>query len=532
MDRPASRDGHQPECIDSPNALAITSLGKRKADLNDPRSWQRTEPGQVGASILGYISRVHGSARPIEEGIELSMEKACVDFNNKGLELFGNYMYTFINSVFGNEEIMKQIRKMYPHPGGTTIEKIQVPDDGEGGVHWFLQDPQGGIRCSVDGCTIPGESCPRRDRGDGEPLQHYGEGGRDVNDTLCQSYTILGYLSSNSTQPSTKRRRPRLPLEKWAADNTDILPSTIAVSGGADRYELQQNMVLAYLMLLWPQYGSPQSGVAPPPPPQQGLTTTLRDVLRDQKGIFADPHNLTMQVAEEDTDGYKKGEVIDPQGPYPKGAYVVVQGIDGSADGIVVGYRSTMNGYKYRIQPYLDNGELSKDRRHIEFFPADQVQLSLGHLSLDEFITYILVTLSAWVQWGWLYYKGDGTVSGREFNLRHLRREHILLADDLDTVSVGPENIAELEDLHSQISSVIGPTHPAAMRALSSMAKIRSKLSTSRGTKRSRSAKSTRSVRPRTTRSRASVRRGGKVSSRKKRSRAKRRSGRHRIKSS
>ena len=510
MDRPASRDGHQPECIDSPNALAITSLGKRKADLNNPKSWQQYEPSLVRASILGYISRVHRSDRPIEEGIELSMEKACVDFNNKGLELFGNYMYTFINSVFGNQIVMQHIQDMYPHPGGTTIERTDVPLDGEGGVHWFLQDPQGRIRCSVDGCTIPGESCPRRDRGDGEPLQHYGEGGRDVNDTLCQSYSILGYLEPK--------------LQDWAKDNRATLPSTIEVSGSADRYELQQNMVLAYLMLL-----SPQSTLAPPPQPRD-LPTTLRQVLRDQQGVIADPNNLTMQVAEEDTDGYKKGEVLDPQRPYPEGAYVVVQGIDGGADGKVVDYYATTQ--EYRIQPYLDNGELSQDPRHIESFPADQVQLSLGHLSLDEFITYILVTLSAWVQWGWLYYKGDGTVSVGDMAVRHLRPDALQIADNTSPSRWLKRKKIPHSHFYGAVSNILGPTHPAVTRVLSNMAEITSKLSTSRGTKRSRSSRSTRSVRPRTSRSGSSVRRGGKVSTRKKRSRAKRRSGRHRIKSS
>ena len=173
----------------------------------------------------------------------------------------------------------------------------------------------------------------------------------------------------------------------------------------------------------------------------------------------------------------------------------------------------------------MDNGELSED---IESFPADQVELSLGHLSLDEFITYILVTLSAWVQWGWLYYKGDGTVSVGDMATRHLRPGALRIADKTSPSRWLHDRLPN-SHVYGAVSKILGTTHPASMRVLANTAKIGSKLSTSRGTKRRRGPATTRRTTRRTLRSRTS--RGGKVSTRKKRTRAKKRPRRRRIKS-
>ena len=333
--------------------------------------------------------------------VDIATEADFGIFNDGGLELFGKYMFTFINQVFGDSEVMHRIQELYPS-ALYTVDYVAVPTDGEDGVHWLLRSKKypDGIRCSVDGCrNIPGGACPRLDLGDRKPLQDYGPRGRDKNDTLCQSYTVLGYM-----EQALKGWRPSLKSLIFAAggDRPARLPPRIQVTGDPKRYELQQSMVLAYLMLLSPPEGFGPESTRPTP----GVGS-LQSFLKARRGIYSDRWNLTQQKG-------RDGKRIAPDGVYPVGAYVTYTRTseEGTRVGIVqkaIKRGGEVVSYQVREVEVAVDGRpqryLSKRRESID---ASSVSLSVGHLTGDEFIAFILITLRAWQGWGWRYYVERG----------------------------------------------------------------------------------------------------------------------------
>ncbi len=211
----------------------MAALAGLDPSLLDPPFKKR--PDLIWADALKGIEMLLPPAQSPPEPVDTTIAKITANagyadrgiFNDRGLQLFGKYMFTFINPVFGDVDVAKHIQELYPDPSYNIVHK-SVSTDGEGGVHWYLASKHhpGTYRCSVAGCTIPGDMCTVRERPDGDPLQWYGDGGRDANDTLCQSYTVLAYMER--------------PLKKWkpVISRTPVrLPPRIQVTGNPDRYE-------------------------------------------------------------------------------------------------------------------------------------------------------------------------------------------------------------------------------------------------------------------------------------------------------
>ena len=399
--------------MDSP--LIIAGLKGVGPDLNDPPF--KTPPNELWRQALLAIEKLvpAGSSssspattdRVMAEITAIALKADLGIFNDGGLELFGKWAYTFINPVFGDQEVMDRIQELYPSDLYVP-DQTPVSEDGEGAVHWLLRSKKfpGTFRCSVEGCTIPELECPRRGRGDGEPLQHYGSRGRDLNDTLCQTYTVLGYM-----EEALKGWKPVVRGRSGSAASTAVpvrLPPRIKVTGNPDRYELQQSMVLAYLMLLSPPENFGEGSTRPVP----GVGS-LRLFLEERRGIYSDQYNLTQQKG-------RDGKPIPADGPYPPSAYVTYTRAseEGTRAGIVqkiIKRGGQVASYQVReVEVAVDGRPQRYPSKRRESIPASSVKLSVGHLTGDEFIAFILITLSAWQQWGWRYYKGQGTATNAQ----------------------------------------------------------------------------------------------------------------------
>ena len=129
------------------------------------------------------------------------------------LEQFSRDHYTFINQIFGDIKIREYIHKIWKRNARRyTFQVIDVPSEGrfDGGIHHRLKvkdkkNPRKklGIWCSADGCEIPGEECEIG----------YQNPDRDLNDTLCQSYTLLKYLGYTLPSGTTAAARKKLQME-------------------------------------------------------------------------------------------------------------------------------------------------------------------------------------------------------------------------------------------------------------------------------------------------------------------------------
>lgn len=92
------------------------------------------------------------------------------EIDDDDLKQFGLMHYTFINQIFGDRTVREIIEEVYP----STKFKFKVDANRDHGYHHVLLDKTGKKICSIN---------------DG-----YQDIDVNVNDTLCQSYSIMNYL--------------------------------------------------------------------------------------------------------------------------------------------------------------------------------------------------------------------------------------------------------------------------------------------------------------------------------------------------
>ena len=131
----------------------------------------------------------------------IESSSACTD---EELRLFGKAHYTFINQIFGDLTVRSDIEALYPNACMTF--GVQQAGDGLGAqsMHHVLllrdeANAKIGTWCSVDGYD---------GRGRRSDFKHQ-DTTRDVNDTLCQSYTLLKYLYPRRRMPRNRIRLQR-----------------------------------------------------------------------------------------------------------------------------------------------------------------------------------------------------------------------------------------------------------------------------------------------------------------------------------
>ena len=101
------------------------------------------------------------------------MEGGC---SNSKLKTFSRVNYSYINQIFGDYGVRKLIQKLYKKPGVLLV----VPGEGayaESDHHVF--SPSRKSKKSEHICSVE---------------QEYQNGNVDINDTLCQSYSLMTYL--------------------------------------------------------------------------------------------------------------------------------------------------------------------------------------------------------------------------------------------------------------------------------------------------------------------------------------------------
>ncbi len=131
----------------------------------------------------------------------------------------------------------------------------------------------------------------------------------------------------------------------------------------------------------------------------------MQSFLEGRRFIYADAYNLTGQTLDADR---------GLEGPYPDGTYVSVVNEKGERyGGVVRGRRNEDGGLFYGVQG-VRQGRTGGHQFYggVEELPASHVQLSAGSLTGKGFTAFILITLRAWRQWGWRYYKGEGRAEG------------------------------------------------------------------------------------------------------------------------
>lgn len=122
----------------------------------------------------------------------------CTD---DSLMRFGRRHYTFINQIFGDLTVREDIQALYPN--AFMVLDVEPAGDGlePGSMHHIInildeRKAKIGTWCSIHGCNVPRYS-------DKPKLQDLE---KDENDTLCQSYTLLKYLSPEKPIPRGRKR--------------------------------------------------------------------------------------------------------------------------------------------------------------------------------------------------------------------------------------------------------------------------------------------------------------------------------------
>ena len=155
----------------------------------------------------------------------MSSSSLCSD---EKLREFGYDHYTFINQIFGDETVREDISKIWKRQKYRfNIEEADERFD-EGSDHHRLKivDKRGrqrGFWCSVDGCDVPGEECDI----------DYQNRDRDVNDTLCQSYTLLKYFNKELTLDRVKVQKNMVDMYRQILANQKFISGldTIDIKG-------------------------------------------------------------------------------------------------------------------------------------------------------------------------------------------------------------------------------------------------------------------------------------------------------------
>tara|TARA_Y100001958_G_scaffold157996_1_gene154584 strand:- start:1285 stop:2235 length:951 start_codon:yes stop_codon:yes gene_type:complete len=131
---------------------------------------------------------------------------------NEKLRRFGLAHFTFINQIFGDEGVREEIVEIWKdnkHKYQLVYEDVEQDSGFEDEFHHviYLKDKKGKFSkkkkwCSVDGCVEPGE----------EFAPCYQDIDTNINDTLCQTYTLLKYLGYELPLETSPEARKQLQM--------------------------------------------------------------------------------------------------------------------------------------------------------------------------------------------------------------------------------------------------------------------------------------------------------------------------------
>ena len=128
---------------------------------------------------------------------------------NEHLEKFGKYHYTYINQIFGDITVREIIAEIFPNKKYS----FRVEQAGEG----FEQNTDHHILFDeTNNKTI----CSTKIRCNGHICQDIR---RDVNDTLCQSYSLLTYMNRKIKRGKKERQMEMIRMYREILDSPEFI---------------------------------------------------------------------------------------------------------------------------------------------------------------------------------------------------------------------------------------------------------------------------------------------------------------------
>jgi hypothetical protein len=116
------------------------------------------------------------------------------------LERFSREHYTYINQIFGDQTVRKYIKKFFPNPQ----YKFKIEKTDEFGHHHLLRD----VKHNIYQCSVK---------------NGYQDISKNVNDTLCQSYSLLTYLGIEINPDQKQRQMDMIKMYRKILNNNNFI---------------------------------------------------------------------------------------------------------------------------------------------------------------------------------------------------------------------------------------------------------------------------------------------------------------------
>ena len=126
-----------------------------------------------------------------------------MEYTQKDLDKFSLKHYTYINQIFGDTTVREIISEVFPHKSFEFhVEETDADFDEDSEHHVLFDKCKNKFICSVD---------------DGHQNTK-----KDVNDTLCQSYSLITYFGKKISKGRRNRQRQMTNLYRWLMDHTEF----------------------------------------------------------------------------------------------------------------------------------------------------------------------------------------------------------------------------------------------------------------------------------------------------------------------